>query len=76
MTSATAGRRVNGTEATHWPISALDPSMIRIAFDRQLPWKSQRRTTIFARHGEWATILRRLSLAELPDDACGVHEMS
>jgi len=28
MTSAEASRRVNGTEATHWPISALDPSMI------------------------------------------------
>jgi hypothetical protein len=28
MTSAKARRRVNGTEATHWPISALDPSMI------------------------------------------------
>jgi hypothetical protein len=28
MTSAKASRRVNGTEATHWPISALDPSMI------------------------------------------------
>ena len=28
MTSAKASRRVNGAEATHWPISALDPSMI------------------------------------------------
>ena len=28
MTSAEASRRGNGTEATHWPISALDPSMI------------------------------------------------
>ena len=28
MTSAKASRRVDGTEATHWPISALDPSMI------------------------------------------------
>jgi len=28
MASAKASRRVNGTEATHWPISALDPSMI------------------------------------------------
>jgi hypothetical protein len=28
MTSTEASRRVNGTETTHWPISALDPSMI------------------------------------------------
>lgn len=28
MTSAKASRRVNSTEATNWPISALDPSMI------------------------------------------------
>ena len=28
MTSAKASRRVDGTEAAHWPISALDPSMI------------------------------------------------
>jgi hypothetical protein len=28
MTSAKASRGVNGTEATHWPTSALDPSMI------------------------------------------------
>ena len=28
MTSAKASRRINGTEATHRPISALDPSMI------------------------------------------------
>jgi hypothetical protein len=28
MTSAEVSCRVNGTEATHWPIAALDPSMI------------------------------------------------
>ena len=28
MTSAKASRRVDGAEATHWPISALNPSMI------------------------------------------------
>jgi hypothetical protein len=28
MTSAKASSRVDGTEASHWPISALDPSMI------------------------------------------------
>ena len=28
MTSAEAGCRAYGTEATHWTISALDPSMI------------------------------------------------
>ena len=28
ITPAKASRRVNGTEATHWPISALDPAMI------------------------------------------------
>ena len=28
VTSAEAGCRAHGTEATHWTISALDPSMI------------------------------------------------
>jgi hypothetical protein len=28
MTSEKASRRVNGIEATHWPISTFDPSMV------------------------------------------------